>query len=100
MRFGRIDDLSHLFLVIFRQHNVSGGPVLFQPFRFGRARDCYHSLCSNPSQRDLCQRATLLDSQFFDLLDDGFIFVKVFALELWGCIRMSAGVKQELYEQY
>jgi len=97
--FDRIDELSHFFLFVICQHNVSGGPILFQPLRFGRAWDCYHALCSNPSQCNLGHRATLLDSQSFNLIHDRFVLVEIFALKLWGCTRMSAGVEREWHNQ-
>jgi hypothetical protein len=50
--------------------------------RLGRTRNSNHSLGRNPSKRDLCQSASLANSEFLDLLYYSLVLVEVFALKL------------------
>jgi hypothetical protein len=79
---GRIDDASHILLLLLRQLDIPRRPILLQPVRFRRARDGDHALRSDPSKGDLSRGAPLLGGELLDLLDDGLVSVEVLALKL------------------
>ena len=80
-----VHNLPHLLLLLVRQVNVSGSPILFQSLRLRRAGDRDHVLCGNPSNGNLRSRAALALRKFLDLRHDGFILVEVLALEFGYC---------------
>ena len=81
VRLQRVQNLTHLFLLLTRQLNIPRSKVLFQTVRLGRARDRDHALRHDPRQSDLRQRATLALREGLDLLDDFLVVVEVLALE-------------------
>lgn len=80
--FSRINNPPHLSLFVISQVNIPRCPVLLQTVRLGRTRNSNHSLGRNPSKRDLCQSASLANSEFLDLLYYSLVLVEVFALKL------------------
>jgi len=53
LRLQRIEDLTHLSPLPFRQLNIPRRKVLLQTVRLGRARDRDHALRHHPRQSDL-----------------------------------------------
>lgn len=89
LRLRSINDPSHLLLLIFCQIDVSGCKVLLQSLWFRGAWNSNHALGSNPSQSYLRQRATFPRGKLLDLLNNGFVLVEVFTLELGSWTRQS-----------
>lgn len=85
MRLRRVDDAPHLPLLLLAQVDVPRRPVLLESLGLGRAGDGDHALGGDPGEGDLRQAAPLSGSELLDLVDDGLVLVKVFALELWAC---------------
>lgn len=98
MRLGLVNDPAHFLFLLLCQFNIPRSPVLLETVDLGRAGDRDHSLCSNPSERDLANRAALSGSKFFDLFDDCFVFVEVFTLEFRGySTNVSVTLRQTRY---
>jgi hypothetical protein len=91
VRLQRVQNLTHLFLLLTRQLNIPRSKVLFQTVRLGRARDRDHALRHHPGQGDLRQSASLALSQCLDLLDDLLVVVEVLALEFGDCASEVVG---------
>ena len=81
-RLGVFHQPSHLAELRRCQFHMARSPVLLQTRGFGCTRNGDESLRSHPRQRDLRDRAALPSCQLLDLIDDGFVLVKVLALEL------------------
>ena len=80
-----VDNLPHLLLLLVRQVNVPGSPILFQSLRLRRTGDRDHALRGNPRDGNLRSRAALALGQFLDLRHDGLILVEVLALKFGYC---------------
>jgi hypothetical protein len=78
----RVHNLAHLIHLLPGKFNITRCPILRQARGLGRPWDRNQALRSNPGQSDLRDRATLLNSQLLDLIDDSLVLVEVFALEL------------------
>lgn len=85
MWLSSINNPPHLHLLLLTQLDIPRSPVLLKPCSLRRTRNGNHPLRSNPGQRDLADRAAFLRRELFDLLDNGFVFVEIVALEFRDC---------------
>lgn len=81
LRFKRIKNPAHLFLLILCQFNVFRSEVLFKTMRLCCAGDRQHSLGKHPRKSNLSERTTLALCNSLDLLNDLLVIVEVLALE-------------------
>lgn len=79
--FGIVYNLPHRLLLLFRQYDVPGSPVLFYAFGSSRSWDGNQPLCSNPGKSNLRNRTTLSSSQFLDFGYYCLVLIKVLSLE-------------------
>jgi hypothetical protein len=77
-----IDDLPHLLLLLIRQLDIPGSPILFQSMGLSGAWNRNHTLSRNPRKRDLRCGAAFFRGELLHLLNNSLVLVKVFALEL------------------
>lgn len=90
MGLSSVNNLAELFLLLFRQVNISGCPVLLQPLHLSRTRDSNHTLGGNPSECDLTDSATLTNSQLLNLLNNSLVPEEVLTLEFRRCVKENA----------
>lgn len=91
VRFSSINDPSQLIVLLLREIDVPARPILLKSLWLCGTRNSNHALSSNPSKRNLRQRAALLLGKFLDILKNSTIFVERLALEFRHCSTQVVG---------
>jgi hypothetical protein len=79
------NDPPHFGTLLLAQVHLSRRKVLLQAVHFCGTRDGNQPLGSDPRKSNLADRAPLARGYLLDTFDDGFVLVKVFALEFGDC---------------
>ena len=85
LRLQRVQNIAHLFLLLFCQFHIPRREVFLKTLRLRRPGNRNHALSNDPRQRNLRQRAALTLRERLDLRDDFLVVVEVLALEFGDC---------------